>query len=244
MFARTSWTPDAFWGVFSSSPQVNSDHHHFSAGNFVMTRGADHLIVDPSNYGEPGTARDERPQRRLARNHGQLRPQPDALEPGRAAMGARHGRRRVRGARRLRKGLHEQQRSLGHPVRAPGLDHAARGRDRADQTACGRPTPRTGLLREPARQHERYDEVVGAVATGTVGDSKVVITAVELSGAQPTLSSPKVADATTPIPAATAPRRASPVDLYAVTILSAHGPSASTSSTGSRCPRRARSPIH
>ena len=32
-----------------------SDHHHFSATNWVFSRGADHLIVDPSNYGEPGT---------------------------------------------------------------------------------------------------------------------------------------------------------------------------------------------
>ena len=55
VFARTSWNADAFWGVFSSPPQVVSDHHHFSATNFVFSRGSDHLIVDPSNYGEPGT---------------------------------------------------------------------------------------------------------------------------------------------------------------------------------------------
>jgi len=55
VYARTSWDPDAFWAVFSSPPEVNSDHHHFAAGNFVFTRGGDHLIVDPSNYGEPGT---------------------------------------------------------------------------------------------------------------------------------------------------------------------------------------------
>ena len=61
VFARTSWTPDAFWGVFSSPPQVNSDHHHFSAGNVVFSRGADHLLVDPSNYGEPGTLETDAP---------------------------------------------------------------------------------------------------------------------------------------------------------------------------------------
>jgi hypothetical protein len=55
LYARTSWGPDAFWAVFSSPPQVVSDHHHFAAGNFVFTRGADHLVVDSSNYGEPGT---------------------------------------------------------------------------------------------------------------------------------------------------------------------------------------------
>ena len=62
VFARTdAWMPDAFWGVFSSPPQVNSDHHHFSAGNVVFSRGADHLLVDPSNYGEPGTLETDAP---------------------------------------------------------------------------------------------------------------------------------------------------------------------------------------
>jgi MYXO-CTERM domain-containing protein len=55
VFGRTAWDASAYWGVFSSPPQVVSDHHHFCAGNFVFSRGADHLIVDPSNYGEPGT---------------------------------------------------------------------------------------------------------------------------------------------------------------------------------------------
>ncbi len=55
VYARTAWDADAFWAVFSSPPQVNSDHHHHAAGNFVFSRGGDHLVVDPSNYGEPGT---------------------------------------------------------------------------------------------------------------------------------------------------------------------------------------------
>jgi hypothetical protein len=50
-YARTSWDTDAFWAVFASSPQLNSDHQHFAASNFVFTRGSDHLIVDPSTYG-------------------------------------------------------------------------------------------------------------------------------------------------------------------------------------------------
>ena len=55
LYARTSWDASAFWAVFSSPPQVNSDHHHHAAGNFVFSRGGDHLMVDPSTYGEPGT---------------------------------------------------------------------------------------------------------------------------------------------------------------------------------------------
>jgi hypothetical protein len=55
MYVRTSWSADAFWGVFASAPSVNSDHQHFAAGNFVFNRGGDGLVVDSSNYGEPDT---------------------------------------------------------------------------------------------------------------------------------------------------------------------------------------------
>ncbi len=55
MYVRTSWAPTAFWGVFSSPPHIVDDHEHFAAGDFVFSRGADHLIVDSSNYGENAT---------------------------------------------------------------------------------------------------------------------------------------------------------------------------------------------
>jgi hypothetical protein len=55
MYVRTSWAQEAFWAVFTSPPQLVSDHHHLAASNFVFTRGGDHLIVDPSNYGEYST---------------------------------------------------------------------------------------------------------------------------------------------------------------------------------------------
>jgi MYXO-CTERM domain-containing protein len=55
MYTRTAWDAAAFWAVFQSEPQVVSDHIHFAAGNFVFSRGGDHLIVDSANYGEPNT---------------------------------------------------------------------------------------------------------------------------------------------------------------------------------------------
>ena len=52
MYVRTAWNdPNAFWGVFMSEPELNSDHQHFAASNFVFSRGGDDLIVDPSPYG-------------------------------------------------------------------------------------------------------------------------------------------------------------------------------------------------
>jgi hypothetical protein len=50
LYARTSWDPTAYWAVFSSAPALTGDHQHYSAGNFVLSRGADPLIVDPSSY--------------------------------------------------------------------------------------------------------------------------------------------------------------------------------------------------
>lgn len=55
MYARTAWDEAAYWAVFSSAPAIVSDHAHFSASNFVFTRGGDHLVVDPSRYGEVST---------------------------------------------------------------------------------------------------------------------------------------------------------------------------------------------
>jgi hypothetical protein len=52
LYARTSWDASAYWGVFSSPPQLVSDHEHLAAGNFSFSRGGDHLIVDSSRYGE------------------------------------------------------------------------------------------------------------------------------------------------------------------------------------------------
>lgn len=55
VFARTSWDGAAFWGVFMSEPQLNGDHQHFGASNFVFSRGSDDLVVDPTPYGAQDT---------------------------------------------------------------------------------------------------------------------------------------------------------------------------------------------
>ncbi len=51
LYARSAWSPSAYWGVFMSSPQIDIDHQHFAATNFVFSHGSDDLIVDPSPYG-------------------------------------------------------------------------------------------------------------------------------------------------------------------------------------------------
>jgi hypothetical protein len=51
LYARSDWGRGAFWSVFTSAPRQVDDHQHVDASNFVFSRGADALIVDPSPYG-------------------------------------------------------------------------------------------------------------------------------------------------------------------------------------------------
>ena len=50
-YSRTNWGPDAVWTVIQCTRTVDVDHFHPNAGNVVLSRGADDLLVDPSPYG-------------------------------------------------------------------------------------------------------------------------------------------------------------------------------------------------
>ena len=54
-FARTDWSKDAIWTVSQCNHTIDVDHSHPNAGNFVLSRGADDIIVDPSPYGTLST---------------------------------------------------------------------------------------------------------------------------------------------------------------------------------------------
>ena len=55
IFARTTWNADAIWFVAECAPTLEVDHRHSDAGNFVLSRGKDDVIVDPSPYGTQST---------------------------------------------------------------------------------------------------------------------------------------------------------------------------------------------
>jgi uncharacterized protein (TIGR03382 family) len=55
LFTRTSWDPHAIWFVAACAPTSGLDHRSPNAGNFVLSRGAADLIVDPSPYGSLST---------------------------------------------------------------------------------------------------------------------------------------------------------------------------------------------
>ncbi len=54
-YLRGNHTPATVWGVFQCSHRLVADHEHNDAGNFVLTRGGDDLVVDPSPYGTVST---------------------------------------------------------------------------------------------------------------------------------------------------------------------------------------------
>jgi hypothetical protein len=51
MFARSSWSPAASWMAMQCTRTLDVDHLPSNAGNLVLTRGSDELVVDPSPYG-------------------------------------------------------------------------------------------------------------------------------------------------------------------------------------------------
>jgi hypothetical protein len=51
LYARFDWSEDAVWFAAMCSRTRDIDHSHPNAGNFVLSRGGDHVIVDPSPYG-------------------------------------------------------------------------------------------------------------------------------------------------------------------------------------------------
>jgi hypothetical protein len=55
LFARTRWDDQAMWFVVECHATIDTDHRHPDAGNFVLSRGKDDVIADPSPYGTQST---------------------------------------------------------------------------------------------------------------------------------------------------------------------------------------------
>jgi len=55
LYARTRWDDNAIWFVSECHATIDIDHRHPNAGNFVLSRGRDDVIVDPTPYGSRST---------------------------------------------------------------------------------------------------------------------------------------------------------------------------------------------
>ncbi|HEX3762160.1 MAG TPA: hypothetical protein VHW23_25840 [Kofleriaceae bacterium] len=74
LFTRTSWDPHAIWFVAECARTAGLDHRSPNAGNFVLSRGAADLIVDPSPYGSLSTLTGNAPTVRSAQLPGPYQP--------------------------------------------------------------------------------------------------------------------------------------------------------------------------
>jgi hypothetical protein len=84
LFARTRWDDRAIWFVTDCHGVIDTDHRHQDAGNFVLSRGKDDVIVDPSPYGTESTLTSNAPTVRSA----QL---PKDYQPSQAGWGSKVG---------------------------------------------------------------------------------------------------------------------------------------------------------
>ncbi|HVY29692.1 MAG TPA: hypothetical protein VHB79_24200 [Polyangiaceae bacterium] len=54
-YVRSGWSTEASFSVQQCARHLVDDHQYANAGNWVLTRGADDLVVDPSPYGSLST---------------------------------------------------------------------------------------------------------------------------------------------------------------------------------------------
>ncbi len=74
VFARTRWDARAIWFVAECGPSLDVDHRHPKAGNFILSRGRDDAIVDPSPYGALSSLTSNAPTVRSAQLPGPYAP--------------------------------------------------------------------------------------------------------------------------------------------------------------------------
>ena len=84
LFARTRWDAQAMWFVAKCHGAIETDHRHPDAGDFVLARGKDDVIVDPSPYGSRSTLTGNAPT--VVSAH-----LPDSYKPSQGYWGERTG---------------------------------------------------------------------------------------------------------------------------------------------------------
>jgi hypothetical protein len=193
MYVRTSWDAGAFWGVFSSAPQVVSDHQHFSASNFVFTRGGDHLIVDPSPYGLVGTLTSNAVTADSAQVGGEYAPSQTDWSTAelRWARGTTSG---VFGARS------DFAKAFNFNMKASDIPYAHREwvmLPEGEVVTIDRVQTGSSSKMMYVNFHANTKgtlKMSGGAAVGTVGGSQVAIHPILLSGGTPAITQPSVGD--------------------------------------------------
>jgi hypothetical protein len=215
MYARTSWDASAFWGVFISIPGVVDDHIHWAASNFVFSRGADHLIVDPSQYGALGTLATNAVTADSAIVTGDYAPSQTPWSQAELVW-ARGTQSRVFAARAdFATAFNFSSMRSDIPYAHREWTMLPEGEivtiDRVRTGSASR-----GMYVNFHVNSEGTLALSGGVATGTVGGSKVVVHGISLGGATPAIIRPSTAYCTATRGACTNTRF--PVDKYTLKV--------------------------
>lgn len=196
-FARTRWDDKAVWFVAECFNTTNTDHHSPNAGTFVLSRGKDDVIVDPTPYGSLSTLTSNAPTVRSP----QL---PKDYQPSQASWGEQSGwdwvtqtRTGVVAARcsyadqyRFQEKKSDVAEAFRDFVLVPGADGSDAVLlviDRA--TTSGADAPMYLQFRVPVAF-----TLADHAATATIGNTRLAIASVDRSGGAPTKSSPAARD--------------------------------------------------
>lgn len=197
VFARTRWDERAVWLVAECQHGLDVDHRHPKAGNFVLSRGRDDLIVDPSPYGSRSTLTSNAPTVTSAHF-------PARYIPSQAAWGddvgwdwAMQTRSGVVALRCDYAGAYKFQ-HRDSDVRAASRDLVLLpSRDGTDAALVVIDRARTGAAQ--LAMHLRFRVAGGLgldrdVATKTLGGSRLVIAAIERSAGRPQIGRTSIKD--------------------------------------------------
>jgi hypothetical protein len=193
VYARTRWDARAVWLVTTCQHGLDADHRHADAGNFVLSRGMDDLIVDPSPYGSQSTLTSNAPTIVSGRLPAKWFPSQGAWSTETGWDFATQTRSGVVVARcdysdqfrfqERKSDIPDALRDLVFLPSSDGSDASLVVIDRASTGSSARPM----LLRFRVPGELALE---GDVATRTIGTTRLAITGVSRSSGQPALGRP------------------------------------------------------
>lgn len=200
LYARTRWDDHAIWLVTACKGAIDVDHRHPDAGNFVLSRGKDDVIVDPSPYGSHSTLTSNAPTVASA----QL---PKDYVPSQGGWGEKTGldfaSQRASGVVAARCDYSDQYRFQDRPSDIPDALRDLVLVPSADGTSAALVVIDRATTGDPARGMDlRFRTtghlvLAGTTATATVGGTKLVIAPVGDAG-KPAIGTPGQKDCEQP----------------------------------------------
>ncbi|MGE0869621.1 MAG: hypothetical protein AB7P03_13735 [Kofleriaceae bacterium] len=199
LFARTRWDAQAMWFVAECQHALDVDHRHPKAGNFVLSRGADNVIVDPSPYGSQSSLTSNAPTVASGQLPRHYIPSQADWSVGTGWKWTTQTKSGVIAARcdyadqfkfqGRKSDVPEAQRDFVFLPSKDGTDASVVIVDRASTRATDRPM--FLRFRSPAALAMGKDS---ASATATVGASKLTVATVAKSAGTPTIARPTQKD--------------------------------------------------